>query len=166
MTQTAGAGKLTTENWNQLTDAIPGASGRLQDAMRENGAYVGNFRDAMENGEITAEEFNQAIMQLGMSDAAEEAASSTKTFEGAIGNLKATVVDAITSMLTEGGGLTLLTSTINSITQGLSSLITAFQDGGFSGLFAQMSTWCKIWRSPYRKTCHRLCNSVAKSYCL
>ena len=25
MTQTAGAGKLTTENWNQLADAIPGA---------------------------------------------------------------------------------------------------------------------------------------------
>lgn len=140
LTQTAGAGKLTTENWNQLADAIPGASGLLQDAMRENGAYVGNFRDAMEDGEITAEEFNQAIMQLGMSDAAKEAASSTKTIEGAIGNLKATVVDAITSMLTEGGGLTLLTSTINSITQGLSSLITAFQDGGFSGLFAQMST--------------------------
>ncbi len=26
MTQTAGAGKLTTENWNQLADAIPGRS--------------------------------------------------------------------------------------------------------------------------------------------
>lgn len=25
LTQTAGAGKLTTENWNQLADAIPGA---------------------------------------------------------------------------------------------------------------------------------------------
>ena len=26
LTQTAGQGKLTTENWNQLSDAIPGAS--------------------------------------------------------------------------------------------------------------------------------------------
>lgn len=50
MTQTAGAGKLTTENWNQLADAIPGASGKLQEAMRANGAYTGNFRDAMEKG--------------------------------------------------------------------------------------------------------------------
>lgn len=33
LTQTAGAGKLTTENWNQLADAIPGASGLLQEAM-------------------------------------------------------------------------------------------------------------------------------------
>ena len=31
LTQTAGAGKLTTENWNQLADAIPGASGKLQE---------------------------------------------------------------------------------------------------------------------------------------
>ena len=38
MTQTAGAGKLTTENWNQLSDAIPGASGKLQEAMKANGA--------------------------------------------------------------------------------------------------------------------------------
>ena len=40
MTQTAGAGKLTTENWNQLADAIPGASGVLQEAMKKNGAYI------------------------------------------------------------------------------------------------------------------------------
>ena len=45
LTQTAGAGKLTTENWNQLADAIPGASGKLQEAMLKNGAYTGNFRE-------------------------------------------------------------------------------------------------------------------------
>ena len=77
LTQTAGAGKLTTENWNQLADAIPGASGKLQEAMLKNGAYTGNFRDAMEKGEISADEFNKAIMDLGMSDVAKEAASST-----------------------------------------------------------------------------------------
>ena len=92
MTQTAGAGKLTTENWNQLSDAIPGASGKLQEAMKKNGAYTGNFREAMEKGEITAEEFNQAILDLGMEDVAIEAATSTKTLEGAWGNFKATLV--------------------------------------------------------------------------
>lgn len=116
LTQTAGAGKLTTENWNQLADAIPGASGLLQQAMAENGAYVGNFREAMENGEITADEFNQAIMQLGMSDAAQQAAESAETIEGAMGNLKATVVDAITSILTDGGGMNAITTAINGIT--------------------------------------------------
>lgn len=92
LTQTAGAGKLTTENWNQLADAIPGASGKLQEAMRNNGAYTGNFRDAMEDGQISADEFNQALVQLGNTDVAKKAATSTETFEGAIGNLQAGIV--------------------------------------------------------------------------
>lgn len=99
MTQTAGAGKLTTENWNQLVDAIPGASGKLQEAMLQNGAYTGNFRKAMEQGEITADEFNQAIMQLGFDDAAVNAAKSTATFEGAMGNLQAAAVGGISDLL-------------------------------------------------------------------
>lgn len=92
LTQTAGQGKLTTENWNQLADAIPGASGKLQQALLEAGAYTGNFREAMEKGEITAEEFNAAVMDLGMTDVAKEAATSTQTIEGAWGNLEATLV--------------------------------------------------------------------------
>ena len=99
MTQTAGAGKLTTENWNQLSDAIPGASGKLQEAMKKNGAYTGNFRDAMEKGEISADEFNKAVMQLGQNDGAKKAASSTSTFEGAWGNLKAAVNKGVTAIV-------------------------------------------------------------------
>lgn len=116
MTQTAGAGKLTTENWNQLADAIPGASGKLQEAMLKNGAYTGNFRDAMAEGQITAEEFNQAIMDLGMTDVAQQAASSVATIEGAVGNLKATIVDGIAGLLTDGGGMEAITGFINGIT--------------------------------------------------
>lgn len=92
LTQTAGAGKLTTENWNQLSDAIPGASGKLQEAMRANGAYTGNFRDAMAQGQITSDEFNQALMQLGMSDAAKKAANDTSQMSNAAGNADAAIV--------------------------------------------------------------------------
>jgi tape measure domain-containing protein len=91
MTQTAGAGKLTTENWNQMADAIPGAAGPLMKSLQEAGAYTGNFRDAMADGQITADEFNAALMKLGTDPVAVEAARSTKTFEGAIGNLQATI---------------------------------------------------------------------------
>lgn len=91
LTQTAGAGKLTTENWNQLSDAIPGASGKIQEALLKNGAYTGNFRDAMEKGQISSEEFNKALMDLGSQPVAVEAAKSTSTFEGALGNLQATI---------------------------------------------------------------------------
>lgn len=121
LTQTAGAGKLTTENWNQLADAIPGASGVLQEAMKKNGAYTGDFRDAMAKGEITAEEFNQAIMELGFEEAAIEAASSTKTIEGAFGNLKATVVDGFVAALTDGGLMNGITGFINGLATILSN---------------------------------------------
>jgi tape measure domain-containing protein len=127
LTQTAGAGKLTTENWNQLADAIPGASGKLQEAMLKNGAYTGSFRDAMEKGEISADEFNQAIMGLGMTDVAKEAATSTSTIEGAMGNLEASVVGVGTTILDQFKGP--LTSGISMLAQGISGL-----SGVFTGL--------------------------------
>lgn len=122
LTQTAGAGKLTTENWNQLADAIPGASGKLQEAMLKNGAYTGNFRKAMEKGEITAAEFNDAIMQLGFEDAAVEAAKSTATFEGAFGNLQAAAV----------GGLSDALATIQPLVTGAINGITPLVEGAFT----------------------------------
>lgn len=103
LTQTAGAGKLTTENWNQLANAIPGASGKLQEALKEAGAYTGDFRDAMAKGQITADEFNAAIMKLGNEPVAVEAATSVKTFEGAIGNMQATVVSGLQEIINEIG---------------------------------------------------------------
>lgn len=101
MTQTAGAGKLTTENWNQLSDAIPGASGKIQQALLDAGAYTGNFRDAMADGEITAEEFNDAVMKLGNEPVAVEAAQSTQTFEGMLGNLQATIEGQLANAFTQ-----------------------------------------------------------------
>lgn len=136
MTQTAGAGKLTTENWNQLADAIPGASGKLQDAMKKNGAFTGNFRDAMEKGEISAGEFNKAIMQLGMTDVAKKAAASTSTFEGAFGNMQAAFVTAGLDFLNQfkkpiTDGMTAISNTVPGLSNALS--------GGLQG-FAKQAT--------------------------
>nr|UVX87021.1 MAG: hypothetical protein [Bacteriophage sp.] len=127
LTQTAGAGKLTTENWNQLSDAIPGASGKLQEAMKKNGAYTGDFRDAMAKGEISAEEFNKAILDLGLTDAAKEAATSTSTIEGAMGNLEASVVNV---------GMQILDSFKGPATQGISMLAEGI--GGLPQAFKSM----------------------------
>lgn len=150
LTQTAGAGKLTTENWNQLADAIPGASGKLQEAMLQNGAYTGDFRDAMEKGEISADEFNQAIMQLGMSDVAKEAASSTKTMEGALGNLEASITGgltdafnlikpAVTGALTEAGNQ--ISQFSQTATNGLQQFIQGISDtGAFQALSNMVSS--------------------------
>lgn len=112
ITQTAGAGKLMTENWRQLTDAIPGAAGPLKQALADAGAYTGDFQKAMEKGEISAEEFNAAITSLGFKDAAMEAATSTKTFEGAWGNFEAAIT---------GGLVKIIEPLKGPLTQGLSA---------------------------------------------
>ena len=101
MSQTAGAGKLTTENFNQIANVIPGASGKIQEALKNAGAYTGDFRKAMADGQITAEEFNDAVMQLGTEPVAVEAAKSTQTFEGMLGNLQATIQGGLANAFTE-----------------------------------------------------------------
>lgn len=133
LTQTAGAGKLTTENWNQLSDAIPGASGMLQEAMRKNGAFTGNFRDAMAKSEITAQEFNQALLDLGMTDVAREAATSTKTLEGAFGNLQASVVGGLAQAVDR------IKPSLTGLLSGLADGISAATPGMLAGLDAIMA---------------------------
>lgn len=146
LTQTAGMGKLTTENWNQLAEAIAGASGPLQEQMRKNGAYTGNFREAMEKGEITAEEFNQALLELGMTDVAKEAAKSTSTFEGAIGNWEAavegfgkTILDVMKPQLT--GAINFATRKLESFTSWFSttwkSVSGLIESGNYAKAFEQ-----------------------------
>lgn len=126
LTQTAGQGKLTTENWNQLADAIPGASGVLMASLEKAGAYTGNFRDAMAAGEITADEFNAALMEVGTDPVAVEAAKSTETMEGALGGLNATIV----------GGLA---GAINVV----KPLLTSFVNG-FAGFIANSKTFIPV----------------------
>ncbi|HGF7785857.1 TPA: tape measure protein [Enterococcus faecium] len=138
LTQTAGAGKLTTENWNQLADAIPGASGLLQDAMLKNGAYTGNFRDAMEKGEISSDEFNQAITQLGMNPGAVEAAKSTDTLGGSWDRLKSTVVNAIQGII-EKIGVENITGFINTLSTKIEEVMPSIAN--FMGKLGEFAKW-------------------------
>lgn len=175
LTQTAGAGKLTTENWNQLSDAIPGASGKLQEAMKKNGAYTGDFRDAMAKGEITAEEFNKAVMDLGMTDAAKEAATSTSTIEGAMGNLEASIVnvgvqllDSFKGPLTEGmsvlaegiGSLpAMFTGLVQSTGPALSQMGKVFQSS-FSPVGQVVTTQLLPALQPFMQACQNLGSEI------
>lgn len=119
LTQTAGVGKLTADNWRQLSQAIPGASGKIQEQLKKNGVYTGNFADAMRQGKITSEAFNQALLDLGFNDVAVKAAQSTVTIEGAWGNLQASVVKA---------GMVIFDSIKGPTTQAMSALADAIGD--------------------------------------
>lgn len=145
LTQTAGAGKLTTENWNQLADAIPGASGLLQEAMLKNGAYTGNFRDAMAQGQITSDEFNQAITQLGMNPGAIEAAKSTDTLGGSWDRLKSTVITAIQSII-ENIGVENITGFINTLSTKIEEAIPSIAN--FMGKLGNFAKWIADNREP------------------
>nr|DAH25686.1 MAG TPA: tail tape measure [Caudoviricetes sp.] len=145
ITQTAGAGKLMTENWRQLTDAIPGAAGPLKQALLEAGAYTGDFQKAMENGEITADEFNQAITSLGFQEAAQEAATSTSTFEGAWGNFEAAITGGLVEIIEPLKGPVLdafnsFTDKVGGVFDWVSEKVSKFSSGDglgdMSGIFA------------------------------
>ena len=141
LTQTAGQGKLTTENWNQLSDAIPGASGKIQQALLEMGAYTGNFRDAMADGQISAEEFNQAILDLGFQDAAVEAATSASTIEGAMGNLEASAVSLGSAFL--DGFKPIITGGMGRLSEGISAAVPVVQ----SGIQNVIDWFSRLWKA-------------------
>ncbi|EGP5272419.1 phage tail protein [Enterococcus faecium] len=145
LTQTAGAGKLTTENWNQLADAIPGASGLLQDAMLKNGAYTGNFRDAMAQGQITSDEFNQAIVQLGMNDGAVKAATSTDTLSGSWEQMKSTVINGLQSII-EKIGVENITGFINTLSTKIEAAMPSIAN--FMGKLGNFAKWIADNREP------------------
>lgn len=128
LTQTAGAGKLTTENYKQLANAIPGATGKLQEALKNAGAYTGDFSEAMKNGEITAEEFNAAIITLGSEPVAVEAAQSVSTFEGAVGQLKSAVIDGFMKIY-DTVGMENITGVITSITDKVGEIMPMISEG-------------------------------------
>lgn len=130
LTQTAGASKLTTENWRQLMNAIPGASGKIKEALEDAGAYVGIFEEAMANGEITAEEFNAAILKIGSEPIAQEAAKSVETFEGKLAQLKSKGIDILSKALTIlSPVIDVAFVALSALLTPLSNLISAFADG-------------------------------------
>lgn len=99
LTRTAAAGKLTNESWDFIEENVEGASGAIKKALTESGAYTGDFVKALSEGQVTAEEFNAVIMDLGFSDMAVSAATSTETVEGAVENLKSAIVSIGSGLL-------------------------------------------------------------------
>lgn len=134
ITQVNGAGKLMSQDWNQIVNALPGASGAIQNELKEMGAWddsMGSFKDALAAGEVTAEEFNQAVTNLGMSDVAKEAATSSTTFEGAMGQLDASVTNTMQSVydsLNEDGRVTDAINGMATAFEAVSPYVSQFAD--------------------------------------
>lgn len=119
------AGVLKTQDWYQVQNAIGSGAQAIQEELIAMGAFEGgmeNWSEALANGEISAEEFNQAVMNLGMDEAAIEAASSTDTFEGAMAQLRAASVSAIMDII-ETIGMENITAFIGKLAELVPKLI-------------------------------------------
>lgn len=91
LVQIATRGKLTTEDFRTMTEDLGGGAKQLQDQLEKDGAYTGNFSDALTQGQISAQEFTKALQEVGMQDFAKNAAVSATTYSASLGQLGATV---------------------------------------------------------------------------
>lgn len=97
--QAMAAGALHAQDWNQILNASPQLAGGLRKELIKLNPVIGeDFKGAMEDGVITADLLGQAMNNIGMTEMAQNAATSVDTFEGAMGNLEATVTGGIMSI--------------------------------------------------------------------
>jgi|GEM_PF-4897639 len=128
LTQMVGAGKMYTGDWNQFINGIPGASGKLQKALKDAGAYTGNFRDAMSKGKISASEMIAAIEKLGNTQIAKKAATDTSKFSVAWQGAQESVQDGVLKLMDSLG------------TSGFTGSISAAGDSAYNAL-ASIGSW-------------------------
>lgn len=97
--QAMASGALHAQDWNQIVNASPQLAGGLRKELIKLNPVLGeDFKQAMEDGAITADLLGQAMNNIGMTDMAREAAQSVTTFEGVMGNLEATVTSGMQSI--------------------------------------------------------------------
>lgn len=97
--QAMAAGALHAQDWNQILNASPQLAGGLRKELIKLNPKIGkDFKKAMEDGTLTADLLAEAMNNIGMTEMAKEAATSVTTFEGAMGNLEATVVSGMMNL--------------------------------------------------------------------
>lgn len=128
LTQIVGAGKMYTGDWNQFINGIPGASGKIQKALKDAGAYTGSFRDAMSKGKISASEMIAAIEKLGNTQIAKKAATDTSKFSVAWQGAQEAVQDGVLKLMDSLG------------TSGFTGAISAAGDSAYNAL-ASIGEW-------------------------
>ena len=97
--QAMASGALHAQDWNQILNASPQLAGGLRKELIKLNPKIGkDFKKAMEDGALTADLLAEAMNNIGMTEMAKEAATSVTTFEGAMGNLEATVVGGMMNL--------------------------------------------------------------------
>ena len=105
MGQMASAGKVTADNVNQITDANSALGAALKSQVYENykkaGGQQNSFNDAMEKGEISVDDFNNALIQVSQKggQAIQTLPDAMDSLKESIGTKLQPVFDSLTASL-------------------------------------------------------------------
>lgn len=153
--QAMASGALHAQDWNQILNASPQLAGGLRkELIKLNPAIGKDFKGAMEDGMISADLLGKAMNNIGMTDFAKEAAQSTSTFEGAMGNMKASAVNGMMGIY-EAFAKSNVVGAINKFNVAL--------DKGFTWISAKIPAFIEKV-SPYWKAFSKEFTSVAKKF--
>lgn len=126
--QTNGIGKLTRENWLQLSEASGTSASAIKKGFAEMGISAEEFEKGLTDGTITAEMFNEVVKKIGEDTKIQELAKQTNTVSGSFTMLKAKAQETFLEVFnlfngdTVNGENSLLASGINVLTEQLETL--------------------------------------------
>lgn len=131
LVQMTAAGKVSYADWKVFAQDMPGASKAIKDELHRMGAYQGDFNKALEKGQVTSDEFNQALVNIGFTDFAVAAASSSDTVGAAMQQVEASVEKAgqtIFDSLASSGDIEQLTTSVTGWIDGAAQDVVAHMD--------------------------------------
>ena len=145
--QMLSVGKVDMAAWRSMVTAMPGQMNQLSTALLGTGSNAMDLYAAMQDGTISFDDFNQAVVNLntngidGFVSFSQQAKDATQGIGTAVENAKNRIVKALSSIL-EAIGVDNISSTINALTSGIvgfgnkvAGVIDSMQaSGGFSGL--------------------------------
>lgn len=155
--QMLAKGKVDMMGWNALVETMPGALSRVAQALLGPEANAYTLYDALQSGEITFDDFNQALVDLdrnasgGLASFRDQAFAATGGIETAMTNMRIALTRAVTDIL-DAIGRENITTVISGITtligaagKVIADVITGIRESGFGEVLGNIITAFSEW---------------------
>ena len=143
-TQMLGKGKVDLQSWRTLQEVMPGQLGQIAQALLGPTANTMALYDAMKEGTVSFDDFNNAILQLnneginGFASFTQQAKDATAGIKTAFTNVGTAVSRNIANIIQAigadriSGAINSIGGAIDAVGNKIVGLIRSFQGGGFS----------------------------------
>lgn len=131
--QMLSAGKVDMQAWRSMLSAMPGQMNQLAQALLGPEANANKLYEAMQKGEISFDDFNDALIKLNkegleaggkkFASFADQAKDATQGIGTSIANLKTGIVKGVTGMLEKADGILHISDNINKLSGGIKGLM-------------------------------------------